>query len=175
MVLLGCRGACEKTFCWVSLWTFLVMELGETFLWTWEVLPPCWLSWAPPPRHGRIEASPSWIWLQPAIPSDVWGFGTSSLKFGEVITVEQKAVSGHPWKNLVHQLEVPHWDHREGFPRVKINKWHLMIVWHGDLGEQVTVLSSPGNYQVASMVFLPVGLGQVCMLEQGMANAGVGV
>ena len=96
------------------------------------------------------------------------------LKFGEVITVQQKAVFRHPWKNLVHQLEVPHWDHREGFPGVKINKRHLVIAWHGDLREQVIVLSSPGNYQMASMVFLPVGLEQVSMLEQGTANAGIG-
>ena len=79
---------------------------------------------------------------------------------------------GVPGKKLVHQLEVPHWDHREGFTGVKINKWHPVIVRHGDLGEQVTVLSSLGNYQVVSMVFPPVGLGQVCMLEQGVANAG---
>ena len=168
-----CHGA--KTFCWVSLWMYLVMEPGETFLSTWEVLPPYWLRWLHAPRCRSIETSPPWIQLQAAVLSNVWDLEPHLLMFGEVITGEQQAVTGRPWKNLVHQLEVHHWDHREGFPRGKINKWHLVIVWHGDLRKQVIVLSSLGNYQAVSMVFPPVGLRQVCMLKQRMANAGTGV
>ena len=78
------------------------------------------------------------------------------LNFVEVIAVVQKTVSGHLWENLVLQLEVPHWDHGEGFPHVEIYEQHPVIVQHGDFGEQVTVLHSLGNHQVATMVFLPV-------------------
>ena len=45
---------------------------------------------------------------------------------------------------------------------------------HGDLGEQSLVLGALWNYQVAPIIFLPVGLSQVHMLEQGVADTRAG-
>ena len=98
-----------------------------------------------------------------------------SAKLGEVITVVQKAISWHPWKNVILQLEVPSWNQGERFPHVEVYECHLVVMWHDNFGEQMAFLHSPGNHQVTPMVFPPVSLRQVSMLKQGMADIGMGV
>ena len=56
---------------------------------------------------------------------------------------------------------------------MEIYEWHPVIEWHGNLGEQVDVLCSPWNHHVATLVSPPVGLRQVSMLEQSVADAEV--
>ena len=144
----------------------LVRGPGETSPWIWKVLHPCWSSWVPPPEVQEERLLPLGFSGRQFFCLMHGNLETHPPKFGEVIAVVQQTVSGHPWENLVHQLEVCHWNHGEGFPCVEIYEWHSAIVWHGYLGEQVAVL--------CSMVFPPVGLGQVGMLEQGVADADVG-
>ena len=69
-----------------------------------------------------------------------------SVKFDEVLTVVQKAVPWCPRKNVILQLEVSYQNQGERVPRVKVYEWHLVVAWHGDFGEQVAVLHSPGNH-----------------------------
>ena len=69
-----------------------------------------------------------------------------SGKFGEVITVVQKAVPWHPRKNVILQLEVSYWIQEERFPHVEVYEWCLVVAWHGDFGEQVAVLCPLGNH-----------------------------
>ena len=76
----------------------------------------------------------SWCWILLAVLSDVWG-DLELSEFGEVITVEQETIPLHPWEDLILQTEVPHWDHRKGFPSVRISEWLPVIMQHGDLGE----------------------------------------
>ena len=80
------------------------------------------------------------------------------MKLGEVITVLQKAISWHPWKDVVLQLEVPDWNQRERFPHVEVYKWCPVVAQHDDFGEQVAILCSPGNHKATPVVLPPVSL-----------------
>ena len=98
-----------------------------------------------------------------------------SVKFGEVITVVQKAIPWHPWKNVILQLEVPYGNQGERFPHVEVYEQCPVVAWHGDFGEQVAILHSLGNHQVTPVILPPGSLRQVSMLKQGAADAGVGM
>ena len=95
-----------------------------------------------------------------------------SAKPHEVITGVQKAISWHPWENVILQLEVPNWNQGERLHHVEIYKWCLVVAQHDDFREQAFILCSLGNHQVTPTVVLPVSFGQVHMVKQGMAGAG---
>ena len=87
----------------------------------------------------------------------------------------QKAISWHPWENVILQLEVPNWNQEKRLPHGEVYKWHLVVVQHDDFRKQVFILHSLGNHQVASLILPPVIFEQVGMLKKGTADADMGV